>query len=80
MKSYVFSRTIKESDDGATIISDNAGEFVRSLKNEADFLQSVGVCRDCLKVYNVIDSALNAAAKKKSIEIKGAKFLAKLKA
>src|SRR5262245_58757279 len=36
MKSYVFSRTIKESSNaGVKIISDNAGEFVRNLKNES---------------------------------------------
>ena len=36
MKTYVFSRTLKEnSDAGVKIISDNAGEFVRSLKNES---------------------------------------------
>ncbi|MGH9766545.1 MAG: dihydrofolate reductase family protein [Blastocatellia bacterium] len=36
MKTYVFSRTMKESPDaGVKIISDNAGEFVRSLKNES---------------------------------------------
>jgi dihydrofolate reductase len=36
MKTYVFSRTIKESPNvGVEIISDNAGEFVRSLKNES---------------------------------------------
>ena len=35
MKTYVFSRTMKESPNvGVEIISDNAGEFVRSLKNE----------------------------------------------
>jgi dihydrofolate reductase len=36
MKTYVFSRTMKESPNvGVKIISDNAGEFVRSLKNES---------------------------------------------
>jgi dihydrofolate reductase len=36
MKSYVFSRTIKaRPDDDFTVISDNAGEFVRKLKTEA---------------------------------------------
>jgi len=36
MKTYVFSRTIKESPNmGVTIISDNASEFVRNLKNES---------------------------------------------
>lgn len=36
MKTYVFSRTLKEnSDEGVKIVSDNAGEFVRSLKNES---------------------------------------------
>ena len=36
MKTYVFSRTLKESPHpGVTIISDNAGEFVRNLKNES---------------------------------------------
>ena len=36
MKTYVFSRTIEEgSNAGVKIVSDNAGEFVRSLKNES---------------------------------------------
>jgi dihydrofolate reductase len=36
MKTYVFSRTITESSNaGVKIVSDNAGEFVRSLKNES---------------------------------------------
>jgi dihydrofolate reductase len=36
MKTYVFSRTLKESPHPAvTIISENAGEFVRNLKNES---------------------------------------------
>src|SRR5262245_20175932 len=36
MKTYVFSRTLKESSNpGMKIVSDNAGEFVRSLKNES---------------------------------------------
>lgn len=36
MKTYVFSRTIKaEPDDDFTVISKNAGEFVRKLKEEA---------------------------------------------
>jgi dihydrofolate reductase len=36
MKTYVFSRAMKESPNvGVEIISDNAGEFVRSLKNES---------------------------------------------
>jgi dihydrofolate reductase len=36
MKTYVFSRTMKESPNaGVKIISDNVGEFVRSLKNES---------------------------------------------
>ena len=36
MKTYVFSRTIKENPNaGMKIVSDNAGEFVRSLKNES---------------------------------------------
>lgn len=36
MKSYVFSRTIKASpEDDFTVISENAGEFVRKLKGEA---------------------------------------------
>lgn len=36
MKTYVFSRTMKESPNaGVKIISDNAGGFVRSLKNES---------------------------------------------
>ena len=36
MKTYVFSRTIKESPNaGVEVISDNAGEFVRNLKSES---------------------------------------------
>jgi dihydrofolate reductase len=36
MKTYVFSRTVKDaSNPGVSIISDNAGEFVRKLKNES---------------------------------------------
>jgi dihydrofolate reductase len=35
MKSYVFSRTLKlEPEDDLTIVSENAGEFVRELKNQ----------------------------------------------
>ncbi len=36
MKTYVFSRTMKESPNAdVKIVSDNAGEFVRNLKNES---------------------------------------------
>ncbi len=36
MKTYVFSRTLKEAaNPGVSIVSDNAGDFVRSLKNES---------------------------------------------
>ena len=36
MKSYVFSRTIKAGpEDDFTVISENAGEFVRKLKSES---------------------------------------------
>ena len=58
MKSYVFSRTIKDPDEGATIISDNAGEFVRSLKNEAGkdiWLMGGGELARSLLVENVVD-------------------------
>ena len=35
MKSYVFSRTLKAGpEDDFTVVSENAGEFVRKLKNE----------------------------------------------
>jgi dihydrofolate reductase len=35
IKTYVFSRTLKDDDDGAvTIVSENAAEVVRQLKNE----------------------------------------------
>ena len=35
MKTYVFSRTMKESQDAdVKIVSENAGEFIRNLKNE----------------------------------------------
>lgn len=36
MKTYVFSRTIKESPNAEVkVVSENAGEFVRELKNES---------------------------------------------
>jgi dihydrofolate reductase len=36
MKTYVFSRTMKEGPNASvTLVSDNAGEFVRSLKNQS---------------------------------------------
>ena len=52
----------------------------RSLKNEAEFLQLISVCRECLRVHNLIDSALNAAAEQKSISTTRQRFLGKLKA
>ncbi len=59
MKSYVFSRTIKEEpDDGAIIISENAGEFVRKLKTEAGkdiWLMGGGELVGSLLAENVVD-------------------------
>jgi dihydrofolate reductase len=34
VKNYVFSRTLKESPDGVTIVRDDAAEFVRGLKKQ----------------------------------------------
>src|SRR5688500_3450819 len=59
MKSYVFSRTIKdEPEDGAIIISENAGEFVRKLKSEAGkdiWLMGGGELVASLLADNVVD-------------------------
>ena len=59
MKSYVFSRTLKSApDDGAQIISENAGEFVRSLKSEAGkdiWLMGGGELAGSLLAEGVVD-------------------------
>jgi dihydrofolate reductase len=40
MKSYIFSRTMKEAPKGAEIVSENAAEFVRDLKGR----EGKGIC------------------------------------
>src|SRR5688500_17701406 len=59
MKSYVFSRTIKEDpEDEAIIISENAGEFVRKMKAEAGkdiWLMGGGELVRSLLAENVVD-------------------------
>ena len=59
MKSYVFSRTMKNApDEGARIVSENAGEFVRNLKNEAGkdiWLMGGGELAGSLFAENVVD-------------------------
>lgn len=59
MKSYVFSRTMKSApDEGVTVVSENAGEFVRNLKNEAGkdiWLMGGGELARSLLAENVVD-------------------------
>lgn len=59
MKSYVFSRTLKDApDDSVTIVSDNAGAFVRNLKSEAGkdiWLLGGGELAGSLFAENVVD-------------------------
>jgi dihydrofolate reductase len=59
MRSYVFSRTIKQApDDGALIVSENAGEFVRNLKAQAGkdiWLMGGGSLARSLFAENLVD-------------------------
>jgi dihydrofolate reductase len=59
MKSYVFSRTINGApDDGAIIVSENAGEFVRNLKTKAGkdiWLMGGGSLASSLFAENLVD-------------------------
>ncbi len=59
MKSYVFSRTMKNApDEGVKIVSKNAGEFVRNLKLEAGrdiWLMGGGELVRSLLAENVVD-------------------------
>ncbi len=59
MKTYVFSRTLKEnSNAGVSIVSDNAAEFVRSLKNESGkdiWLMGGGILAASLLKERLID-------------------------
>src|SRR5215813_12064706 len=59
MKTYVFSRTMRESSNaGVKIISDNAGEFVRNLKNESGkdiWLMGGGILATSLLKERLVD-------------------------
>lgn len=59
MKSYVFSQTIKDlEDEDAILVSENAGEFVRTLKKEAGkdiWLMGGGGLVASLLAENVVD-------------------------
>jgi len=59
VQTYVFSRTLETTpDDGATIISENSEEFVRTLKNEAGkdiWLMGGGVLARSLFAENLVD-------------------------
>lgn len=64
MKSYVFSRTMKEAtDEGVNIVSENAGEFVRRLKSKTGkdiWLMGGGELAKSLLAESVVDEiALN---------------------
>jgi hypothetical protein len=50
----------------------------RSLRNDADFCQSVKVCREYLRVYAVIGDALNRHGEQNAIEAKRKSFIRKL--
>lgn len=59
IKSYVFSRTLKAApDDDVTIISENAGEFVRNLKSQTGkdiWLMGGGELARSLLAEDVVD-------------------------
>jgi dihydrofolate reductase len=59
MKSYVFSQTLKDlGDEDAILVSENAGEFVRSLKKESGrdiWLMGGGGLVASLLAENVVD-------------------------
>jgi dihydrofolate reductase len=59
MKTYVFSRTMKEaSNPGVSIVSDNAGDFVRSLKRESGkdiWLMGGGILAASLLKEHLVD-------------------------
>jgi dihydrofolate reductase len=59
MRSYVFSRTLKnEDDENLNIVSENAGEFVRNLKAEAGkdiWLMGGGELAGSLFAENLVD-------------------------
>lgn len=59
ISSYVFSRTLKDTpDDGAAIVSENAGEFVRELKRREGkdiWLMGGGELARSLFAENVVD-------------------------
>lgn len=59
MKNYVFSRTMKNApDNGAIIVSENAGKFVRNLKSKAGkdiWLMGGGELARSLLRENVVD-------------------------
>ncbi|MCI0666048.1 MAG: dihydrofolate reductase family protein, partial [Acidobacteria bacterium] len=59
MKTYVFSRTLKESSNtDVQIIAENAGEFVRNLKNESGkdiWLMGGGILASSLLRERLVD-------------------------